>query len=159
MHQRSNFGVTWTRNESDCCGELTCEMITCRVFEVTHYLKKHARSLFVCLYKSFDHPKQSRRTCFPDTKLVIMSSLDSLTSNEKRRHQNRIAQRKFRNKKKAHEVQMMQEKNRMAEKEEKLLSEIASLRARLGRNAVVTGSSQRMKAVEADDTPPEYVLG
>lgn len=88
-----------------------------------------------------------------------MSSLDSLTSNEKRRHQNRIAQRKFRNKKKAHEVQMMQEKNRMAEKEEKLLSEIASLRARLGRNAVVTGSSQRMKAVEADDTPPEYVLG
>lgn len=88
-----------------------------------------------------------------------MSSLDSLESNEKRRRQNRIAQRKFRNKKKEHEAQMMREKNHMAEKEEKLLSEIASLRAKLGRNAVVTGSSQKIKAVEADDTPPEYVLG
>ena len=54
---------------------------------------------------------------------------------------------------------MMQDKNRMAAKEEKLLSEIASLRAKLSRNAVMTGSSQKIKAVEADDAPPEYVLG
>jgi len=88
-----------------------------------------------------------------------MSSLEGLASAEKRKAQNRAAQRKFRNKKKAQEVKMMREKNLMAENEEKLLSEIASLRARLGHDAVKQGQNEGIRAVKADNPPPELVLG
>jgi hypothetical protein len=81
-----------------------------------------------------------------------MSSLAKNTSNEKRRVQNKIAQRKHRDKKRAHEL-------RMAEEKQKLLSEVASLQARLEYGEATKDSHLKVGQTMVNVAPSEHVMG
>lgn len=84
-----------------------------------------------------------------------MSSLEKLTPLEKRKASNRAAQRKHRDKKKSHERQL-------AEKNERLLSEIASLQARIERGEAAQAikvSDRQTGQAKVDTAEFECVLG